>query len=48
VEAAWNLEAERTIVDRGGQPPWASTMSFAMVHAAVYDAVNAVTRRYRP
>jgi hypothetical protein len=46
--AAWNLEAERTIVDRGGQPPWASTMSFAMVHVAVFDAVNAITRRYRP
>lgn len=48
VVAAWNLQAERTIVQRGGQPPWASTMSFAMVHAAVFDAVNAIDRRHRP
>lgn len=46
--AAWNLEAERAIFERAEHSPWESPLGFAMVHAAVYDAVNAIDRRYRP
>ena len=31
-----------------GQAPTVSTIHMAMVHGAVYDAVNAIDRRYRP
>ena len=31
-----------------GQPPTVSTIHMAMVHGAVYDAVNAIDGRYRP
>jgi hypothetical protein len=31
-----------------GQPPPVSTIHLAMVHGAVYDAVNAIDRRYQP
>jgi hypothetical protein len=31
-----------------GQPPTVSTIHLAMIHGAVYDAVNAIDRRYHP
>jgi PAP2 superfamily len=45
----WNVQAQSTIL--GQVPPptaHASTLSFAMVHGAVYDAVNAIDGRYQP
>jgi len=44
----WNAIASNAIVTVAGQSPHASTLSFAMVHGAVYDAVNAIDRGYRP
>ena len=42
----WSLMAKTVIVDmaaRGGSP---SAVDFAYVHAAIYDAVNAIDKRY--
>src|SRR6266576_1294720 len=44
----WNLIASNAIVVTGGQPPPVSALSFAMVQAAVYDAVNAIDRGHQP
>src|SRR5437773_9704721 len=44
----WNLIASNAIVVTGGQPPPVSALSFAMVHGAVYDAVNAIDRTHQP
>jgi hypothetical protein len=44
----WNEIASTAIVSTGGQPPPVSVLSFAMVQGAVYDAVNAIDRGYRP
>lgn len=44
----WNAIATTAIVVTAGQPPHASTSSFAMVQGAVYDAVNAIDRGHRP
>lgn len=44
----WNAIASTAIVAVAGQPPHASTPSFAMVQGAVYDAVNAIDRGHRP
>jgi hypothetical protein len=49
----WNTTAFTALtapVLAGGanQPPPVSTIHMAMVHGAVYDAVNAIDRRYRP
>jgi len=44
----WNAIATTAIVTTAGQSPQASTLSFAMVHGAVYDAVNAIDRGHRP
>src|SRR6266581_5488694 len=44
----WNLIASNAIVVTGGQPPPVSALSFAMVQAAVYDAVNAIDRTHQP
>jgi hypothetical protein len=44
----WNLIASNAIVVTAGQPPWVSVLHFAMVHGAVYDAVNAIDRGHRP
>ena len=44
----WNLIASTTIVVNAGQPPPVSVLHFAMVHGAVYDAVNAIDRGHRP
>jgi hypothetical protein len=43
----WNIQAQATIL---APSPTAhrSTLSFAMVHGAVYDAVNAIDHRYQP
>jgi hypothetical protein len=38
----WDINAETAIYDVGGQQPWVQGRSFAMVHGAVYDAVNAI------
>ena len=44
----WNAIASTAIVSTAGQSPQAATLSFAMVHGAVYDAVNAIDRGRRP
>lgn len=48
----WNLIASNAIVlpppAGAGQPPPVSVLHFAMVHGAVYDAVNAIDRGYQP
>jgi hypothetical protein len=48
----WNLIASNAIVAPppagAGQPPPVSVLHFAMVHGAVYDAVNAIDRGHRP
>ncbi len=46
--ADWNLIASNAIVVTAGQPPPVSVLHFAMVHGAVYDAVNAIDRGHRP
>jgi hypothetical protein len=44
----WNLIASNAIVVTAGQPPPVSVLHFAMVHGAVYDAVNAIDCGHRP
>jgi hypothetical protein len=44
----WNAIATTAIVTTAGQPPHAAPLSFAMVHGAVYDAVNAIDRGHQP
>src|SRR5882672_7998301 len=44
----WNAIASTAIVATAGQSPHAAPLSFAMVHGAVYDAVNAIDRGYQP
>src|SRR5205814_8687077 len=44
----WNLIASNSIVVTAGQPPPVSVLHFAMVHGAVYDAVNAIDRGNQP
>jgi hypothetical protein len=39
---AWDLNAQEAIWDVAGQQPQVQARSFAMVHGAVYDAVNAI------
>ncbi len=43
----WNLIASNAIVATAGEPPHRSTVSFAMVQGAVYDAVNAIDGSHR-
>ena len=43
----WNVNATNAIF-AAGPTPHASTLSFAMVHGAVYDAVNAIDGGYEP
>jgi hypothetical protein len=46
---AWDQRAERAIWDVAGQQPYVTRRSFAMVHGAVYDAVNAIDgNRFQP
>jgi hypothetical protein len=44
----WNDAASTAIVGVAKQPPPVAIISFAMVQGAVYDAVEAIDRRYRP
>ena len=44
----WNLIASNSIVVTAAQPPPVSVLHFAMVHGAVYDAVNAIDRGHQP
>src|SRR5437773_5567927 len=44
----WNLIASNAIVVTAGQPPPVSVLHFAMVHGAVYDAINAIDRGHQP
>ena len=46
--ADWNMIASNAIVVTAGQPPPVSVLHFAMVHGAVYDAVNAIDRGHQP
>jgi hypothetical protein len=39
---SWDLNAQTAIWDYAGQQPWEQSRSFAMVHGAIYDAVNAI------
>jgi hypothetical protein len=43
----WNAHASNALMTVAGQAPPVSTIHMAMVHGAVYDAVNAIDRRYR-
>src|SRR5262249_46341693 len=44
----WNVIASNAIVVTAAQPPPVSVLHFAMVHGAVYDAVNAIDRGHQP
>src|SRR5205809_5678451 len=44
----WNLIASNSIVVTAAQPPPVSVLHFAMVHGAVYDAVNAIDHGHQP
>jgi hypothetical protein len=44
----WNAHAVDALVTRAGQSPTVSTVHLAMVHGAVYDAVNSIDERYEP
>lgn len=44
----WNTHAVQALVGTAGQPPTVSTIHLAMVHGAVYDAVNSIDDRYEP
>ena len=43
----WNLHATNALIRDGGQGA-AATVHLAMVHGAVYDAVNAIDRQHAP
>ena len=44
----WNQNATNALIDTAGQAPTVSVLHLAMVQGAVYDAVNAIDRGYRP
>ncbi len=44
----WNGHATNALIVTAGQSPTVSVLHLAMVHGAVYDAVNAINRRYDP
>jgi hypothetical protein len=44
----WNTIASTAIVTKGGKASVASGVWFAYTFIAVYDAVNAIHRRYEP
>ena len=44
----WNLNASNALFNTAAQSPPVGSQHMAMVHGAVYDAVNAVDRRYQP
>ncbi|MFN2442681.1 MAG: vanadium-dependent haloperoxidase, partial [Thermoanaerobaculia bacterium] len=43
----WNAIASQ-VISAGGRPGPSTLVDFAVVHAAVYDAVQAIDRRYKP
>jgi hypothetical protein len=45
--AAWNQAAEAAVKTAGHAPPVAA-LDFAIVHLAIYDAVESIERRYEP
>jgi hypothetical protein len=45
--AAWNEIAEKAVKTAGDPPPVAA-LDFAIVHLAIYDAVESIDRRYHP
>src|SRR5262245_22537592 len=45
--AAWNEITEKAVKTAGHPPPVAS-LDFAIVHLAIYDAVESIDRRYDP
>ena len=44
----WNLNATNALIGTAGQAPPVSVLHLAMVHGAVYDAVNAIDGGYTP
>jgi hypothetical protein len=44
----WNIHAGNALIVTGLQTPPVWTLHFAMVHGAMYDAVNSIDRRYEP
>ena len=44
----WNVNAVNALVGTAVQSPTVSTIHLAMVHGAVYDAVNSIDKRYEP
>lgn len=44
----WNTNATNALIVTGGQSPTVSALHLAMVHGAVYDAVNAIDGGYDP
>jgi hypothetical protein len=44
----WNLQATNALITTAGMTPPVSVLHLAMVHGAVYDAVNAIDGRYQP
>src|SRR6185503_7273292 len=45
--ADWNAIAEKAVKNAGHAPPVAA-LDFAIVHLAIYDAVESIDRRYEP
>ena len=45
---AWNLHAYNELIVVKGQAPPIAVMHFAMVHGAIYDAVNAIDGGFEP
>ncbi len=45
--AAWNQISENA-VKTAGHPPPVAALDFAIVHLAIYDAVESIDRRYEP
>ena len=45
---AWNLHAYNELIVGKGQPPPVVVMHLAMVHGAIYDAVNAIDGGFEP
>jgi hypothetical protein len=44
----WNTNATNTLIGTAGQGPTVAALHLAMVHGAVYDAVNAIDGGYDP
>jgi hypothetical protein len=45
--SAWNQISEK-VVKAAGHPPPVAALDFAIVHLAIYDAVESIERRYEP